>query len=77
MYEDRCAALLILSKDQKNIAIIMENQGSGFEVVATNDAIIPDWVTVDERWWISTNGGGSQPAFHLVFAREPRPNILL
>ena len=48
------AMLMFLSKDEKSIAIIMEDKGSGFEIVAVNDAIIPDGVPFDGRWWVSS-----------------------
>lgn len=61
MFEDQHAVLLVLSKDEKSIAIIMEDQGSGFAVVATNDTIIPDGAFYDNDWWISDKWDIGEP----------------
>ena len=55
VHEGWNAWLLFLSKDEKNIAIIMEDHGSGFEIVAINDAIIPDKADFEGYWWVSAD----------------------
>ena len=55
---DHWGALLILSRDGKNIAILLEDHGSGYEVLAENDTIIPDGAEVGEKWWIQDNNWG-------------------
>lgn len=58
IYEDQRAVLVVLSKDEKNIAVILEKKDGGFTVTAVSDAIIPDGVGLDDHWWISENGVG-------------------
>ena len=57
------AWLLFLSEDEKNIAIIMENHGSGFEIVAINDAIIPDGAAFEGYWWVGADHNEDNKAF--------------
>ncbi|HML46802.1 MAG TPA: hypothetical protein PKE04_08650 [Clostridia bacterium] len=61
LYEDHRAALLVLSKGEKNVAVIMEQRGERFEVAASNDAIIPDRIAIDGAWWIQDKWGTGEP----------------
>lgn len=61
LYEDGRAVLLVMSKDEKNIAVILEQREGRFEVAAVSDAIIPDPIPTDVGWWIQDTWSTGEP----------------
>lgn len=51
------AELVLLSKDEINIAAIVEEIDGAFVIAETSEYIIPDGLPFDDQWWVSDKWG--------------------
>lgn len=62
LYEDYHAALVMLQKDGRSVAVLAEQTGDGYAIVAENDRLVPDSVPVDtQTWWIQDKNKDGHP----------------